>query len=82
MTDYQTREDVKLEVNGMTLRASSFMCNNTTNSTFSYDVPLEALRRGLNRFELCVPKAVPTGGKIHFIDFLLKLDYPDASREK
>jgi len=78
MMDYLKREDVKLAVNGTRLDTAGFFCDNTTNGTFRFDVPLCALRRGNNRFELCAPTAVPAGGKIHFIDFKLTLDYPKS----
>ena len=79
MMNYTQAADVRLSVNGAALGSPAFASDNATNGVFTFDVPVQRLRRGRNDFSLLAPSdAVPTNaaGKILFIDFKLCIDYP------
>ena len=83
MMNYTQTADVRLAVNGTTIRCASFASDNTTNGVFAFDVPLAQLRQGRNEFRLLAPKdrkPLNADGKILFVDFKLCLDYPNAPR--
>ena len=84
MMNYTVRADVRLEVNGRTLPAASFVSDNTTNGVFSFDVPADIIRRGRNDFRLLAPDnavSANADGKILFVDFRLDIAYPAKARE-
>ena len=80
LMNYTEKTDAVLRLNGVKLAAPSFSSGNATNGVFSFDVPLAVLKRGVNAFALTAPSVPPSKGKPAFVDFVLKLNYPQSKK--
>ena len=77
LTNRTEPADAELTVNGVRLGKPAFRPGDRKeNGIFAFDVPVSALKRGVNEVVL----TAPAKGRTAFVDFVLRVDYPNARK--
>ena len=75
------KADFRLRVNGRTLGAPKFAPGKKDGGVLTFDVPVDALKRGANDIEVEAPFVAPGGKDMKLVDFVLRLNYPQPKKE-